>query len=162
MNMKHKINMVYNWLNAGYAVYENGKRYAAIWKNGKYFQWCNYGSSANDATKKGLQWILTKVFKSDTNFYIINNDGKMECTDPVIAEKANTIECTFTFFSRNIITFNETKLFETKSTLAAMLQDMHNIAEKYSRENPDSNIVHYTVTCQRGMFDDFRYWQFAI
>ena len=47
----------------------------SLYKRNKFFYWSNYGSSANDANKKELAWIIEVIFKMTPEEFI----NKYEC-----------------------------------------------------------------------------------
>lgn len=63
---------IYKNLNAGYQYgdYLVNVRYPmftpclSVSENGVYIRWRHYGSSANDNTKRDLQWIIETIFKT--------------------------------------------------------------------------------------------------
>lgn len=158
MTTIQKTNMVYNWLMAGYAVRQVGKLHTSIVKDGKFFRWSNYGSSAVDADKKSLQWLIQEIF-DDGDFYIIDTDGKLISTADGLTLTAER-EYTFTLWARNIWTRQEKPLRQYKMRLVDMIREYYDVAEGYAAEHPTENHVHFAMTC--GESDYFTYWNFCI
>ena len=155
---KDKIKVIFSWLQAGKSVFKVGSFHAVIWSNGEFFGYNKYGTSAIKATEENLTWLLTEIFDYEDEFYIINSDGEIEYTNALIAESARK-EYTFTFYSRNIWTYQEKPLFQVKKTFDEMITNYHDIAEKYSKQHLGENHVHFAVSCE---FPFVRYWNFAI
>ena len=139
MKATEKLKVINNWLRSGYSVKQTGSIWAAIWKNDKYYCWNNYGSSAVKANQKELKYLLTKIFDSNDDFYIIDN-GKFICTNEAM-EKAARQEYTFTFKDRD----NNRELFEVTTTFENIIANYDTIAEKWSKKNPAENVVRFDV-----------------
>lgn len=68
------LDRIYNNLNAGYQYgeYLANVRYPmftpclSVSENGAYIRWRHYGESANENTKKDLNWIIETIFKTTT------------------------------------------------------------------------------------------------
>lgn len=153
-----KLELVYNWLEAGYSVSLIGRTHTNIKKSGNSYCWNNYGSSAIKANKKWLKWLLTEIFDPIDEFYIIDSTGTIRTTNSLIDSEVQK-KSTFTLHSRNIWTEKEIPLQQYTMEVSEMLQHYHEIAAQYSREHSKENHVHFSIRSDNIYF---RYWNFAI
>lgn len=80
----NKVELIFKWLNDGYSIKKVGQMHTSIVKNGNFFNYTNFGSSAVKANKKELEWLLTEIFDESDEFYIIGNDGFFYSTSYLI------------------------------------------------------------------------------
>lgn len=165
MNMQQKIDTVYQWLKEGYTVH--GVTSGEMWIDGKYIKYSHFGSSAMTTSKKSVHFLLTKIFDDVSDFYIIDSEDLMQCTDKMTALYCNGIGSDFEFCDRD----NENKLFVYADTITQMIINMQNIAEKYAKQHMDDNIVRFKVTRKISRDADrdfiehtkfFNNWMFAV
>lgn len=100
--MEEKMKKIKAWLDAGYRVrlFGNYGTYGdRIVKSadGNYYHYSRFGSSAVQSTEDGLNFVLTKIFNSNDDFYIINSENHMECTNDEKAIYCNNTMNTFLF-----------------------------------------------------------------
>ena len=140
MNMQQKIDTVYQWLKEGYTVH--GVKSGKMWIDGKYIRYLHFGSSAMTVSKKSVHFLLTKIFNDVSDFYIIDEEDLMQCTDKMTAFYCNGIGSDFTFYDRD----RENKLFVYADTITQMIINMQSIAEKHTKQYTDDNVVRFKVT----------------
>lgn len=167
MNKQEKINTIFGWLKAGYAVKICGNHRDTMWIDEKYIHVWHYGSYAINKTKTALKNEYECFCKyDDVDFYIIDNNGKMRCTDEAMENYCNTTINTFKFHHRHIMsnTIDKKPLFVKHCTIAEMMANMLDIAEEYSKAHSEENIVHYVVNRENdnGNFPMWNSWNFAV
>lgn len=153
-----KQELIFKWLKAGYSISRIGQMHTAIVKDGKLIRYTHFGSSAVNANKSDLKYLLTEIFDEDDEFYIIGNDGYIRTTNSLI-DITTEKEYTFTLYARNIWTQQETPLKQYTMRLSEMVSSYYDVAEKYSKDHPEQNLVHFAISCENPFF---RYWNFAI
>ena len=140
MNMQQKIDTVYQWLKEGYTVH--GVKSGKMWIDGKYIRYLHFGSSAMTVSKKSVHFLLTEIFDDVSDFYIIDNEDLMQCTDKMTAFYCNGIGSDFTFYDRD----SENKLFVYADTITQMIINMQSLAEKHAKQYTDYDVVRFRVT----------------
>lgn len=153
----NKVERIFKWLNDGYSIKKVGQMHTSIVKNGNFFNYTNFGSSAIKANKKELEWLLTEIFDDSEEFYIIGNDGYFRSTSDLI-DITDRKTYTFTLWSRDIFTRQEKPLKQYEMTLSEMLRSYYDVAEKYYKDHK-MNKPHFAISCENPFF---RYWNFCI
>ena len=164
MNIKEKVDMIYNWLINGDMVLPIGeiagtypsRIYKSVSGN---FVYRHYGESAVKGTKKELQWLLENIFDDVKDYYIITTNGEMESTSNEFVESMEK-EYLFTFWERNIWRNTETPVFNTRMKFREMLIKYQDIAREYYDNHIEDNIVYWAVSC--GEHPVLRHWTFAV
>ena len=148
--MSNKVGKIKKWLDDGAVVCRVGSRDAAIWRSGGLYHWKNYGSSAVKADTENLKRLLTKVFSDTDEFYIINLDKQMECTDFSIAHNCNTVACEWEFYDRDDAETSRPFL-RYNATITRILQEMWSVTENF---NSDFGTNHVRIECKRKNWGD--------
>lgn len=151
MTIKQKAEIIAYWLKLGHVVKRVGTLHAAIWKNGDYYHYSHFGSSAVEATPENLERLLTEIFDSDQEFYCIGTDGRIYTTDDMLTLTADR-QYKFSLYSRNIMTREEKYLESYWLTIPEALRSYTELAEKFSG-------VHFAMQSENPWF---KYWNFAI
>lgn len=159
MENLRKINLVSKWLLDGYAVKRVGSRRSTFSMNGEYI---NIEHNGKFTIK--FQDLGEYVENIADDYYIIDDSGKIHCTNDAMEKYCNTAKNTFTFYKRYVMsnTIDKTPLFAVECTISNLMQNMFVYAENYSNTHPEENVAHYVVECHENKYPMWDHWNFAI
>lgn len=149
MSKNNMAKTIYSWLLSGYKVKEVGSYspftgYMLL--DGDYINFNNFGSSAVKFSLDSIQWLLDKIFNDTENFYIIDENENMACTDDEMENYCNNTLQTFSFHERFIMSNTVGDcLFTFKGTITEFIKRRYELAKNYSKNHKDENIVHFQV-----------------
>lgn len=158
MNVESKIKKVKKWLDEGDTVRLFGKwdDFYHLVKDGDYYCWRYFGSSANPATDEDLKFILTKIFDEKDEFYILK-DGKMECTDTFSAYQCNFGIDIFQLWEEDYLGHAVTKLLEKCFTITDLIVYHRELAEQVNPNGFRFRIKRYKNSSICTEFHDFSF-----